>query len=105
MRRLAARGAMPGRARMRLIIRGSRLGTYVYINPHGHVRPKGMRLTSTSGSGICRSIHLSIYLSGLTLIYLEGEVLVDDEQIGGKRRHARASRDAAKKQKVGLTTG
>jgi len=41
----------------------------------------------------------------LTLIYLEGEVLVDDEQIGGKRRHARASRDAAKKQKVGLTTG
>jgi len=61
-------------------------------------RRVGTRLTSRSGSGICISNHLSIFLSGLSLIHLEGEVLVDDEQIGGQRRHAGPRGDATKKQ-------
>jgi len=56
---------------------------YIYIGcMHGRA---GMRLTSRRiVSGICISIQPSIYLSELTLIHFEGEVLVDDEEVGSE---------------------
>jgi len=60
----------------------------------------GMRLLRGAiGSGICIRIY-RVNPNVVGAVNLEGEVLVDDEQIGGQRRHARASRDTTEEQQV-----